>query len=51
MGRYTGPKGRVNRRLGAMVYESNGAIKHSNAETIHLVCTRVATSQPTSVWA
>ncbi|MCA9085538.1 MAG: 30S ribosomal protein S4 [Planctomycetaceae bacterium] len=27
MGRYTGPKGRVNRRLGVNVYESNGAIK------------------------
>lgn len=27
MGRYTGPKGRVNRRLGAMVFENNGAVK------------------------
>ena len=27
MGRYTGPKGRVNRRLGMNVYESAGAIK------------------------
>ena len=27
MGRYTGPKGRINRRLGVHVYESNGAIK------------------------
>ncbi|MEZ6126713.1 MAG: 30S ribosomal protein S4 [Planctomycetaceae bacterium] len=27
MGRYTGPKGRINRRLGINVYESNGAIK------------------------
>lgn len=27
MGRYTGPKGRVNRRLGVNVYESAGAIK------------------------
>ena len=27
MGRYTGPKGRVNRRLGMNVYESSGAIK------------------------
>lgn len=27
MGRYTGPKGRINRRLGAQVFESNGAIK------------------------
>jgi small subunit ribosomal protein S4 len=27
MGRYTGPKGRINRRLGANVYESAGAIK------------------------
>lgn len=27
MGRYTGPKGRINRRLGVNVYESNGAIK------------------------
>ena len=27
MGRYNGPKARINRRLGAMVYETNGAIK------------------------
>lgn len=27
MGRYTGPKGRINRRLGLQVFESNGAIK------------------------
>lgn len=27
MGRYTGPKGRVNRRLGAMVFENAGAVK------------------------
>ncbi|MCA9064809.1 MAG: 30S ribosomal protein S4 [Planctomycetaceae bacterium] len=27
MGRYTGPKGRINRRLGSAVYESAGAIK------------------------
>ena len=27
MGRYTGPKGRINRRLGINVYESNGAIR------------------------
>lgn len=27
MGRYTGPKGRINRRLSANVYESAGAIK------------------------
>jgi len=27
MGRYTGPKGRINRRLGVNVYESSGAIK------------------------
>lgn len=27
MGRYTGPKGRVNRRLGVNVYESAGAMK------------------------
>lgn len=27
MARYTGPKGRINRRLGINVYESNGAIK------------------------
>lgn len=27
MGRYTGPKGRVNRRLGAQVFENAGAIK------------------------
>lgn len=27
MGRYTGPKGRVNRRLGFMVFENNGAVK------------------------
>lgn len=27
MGRYTGPKGRINRRLGVNVYESAGAIK------------------------
>ncbi len=27
MGRYTGPKGRINRRLGMQVFESNGAIK------------------------
>ena len=29
MGRYTGPKGRINRRLGMNVYESSGAIKAS----------------------
>jgi small subunit ribosomal protein S4 len=29
MGRYTGPKGRINRRLGMNVYESAGAIKAS----------------------
>ncbi len=27
MGRYSGPKGRVNRRLGAMVFENSGAAK------------------------
>ena len=27
MARHTGPKARINRRLGAMIYESNGAIK------------------------
>lgn len=27
MGRYTGPKGRVNRRLSFMVFESHGAVK------------------------
>ena len=27
MGRHTGPKGRVNRRLAAMVYESTGAVR------------------------
>jgi small subunit ribosomal protein S4 len=27
MSRYTGPKARINRRLGAMIYESNGASK------------------------
>ena len=27
MGRYTGPKGRVNRRLGFMVFENAGAVK------------------------
>lgn len=27
MGRYTGPKGRINRRLGAQVYESGGALR------------------------
>jgi small subunit ribosomal protein S4 len=27
MGRYTGPKGRVNRRLGAIVFENAGAIR------------------------
>lgn len=27
MGHYTGPKGRINRRLGAMVFENNGAVK------------------------
>jgi len=27
MGRYTGPKGRINRRLGTNVYESSGSIK------------------------
>lgn len=27
MGRYTGPKGRINRRLGAQVFESSGAIR------------------------
>ena len=27
MGRYTGPKGRSNRRLGAMVFENAGAVK------------------------
>jgi small subunit ribosomal protein S4 len=29
MGRYTGPKGRINRRLGAQVFESAGAIRAS----------------------
>jgi len=27
VGHYTGPKGRINRRLGAMVFENNGAVK------------------------
>ena len=27
MGRYSGPKGRVNRRLGAMVFENAGAAR------------------------
>ncbi|MGC1274295.1 MAG: 30S ribosomal protein S4 [Planctomycetaceae bacterium] len=30
MGRYTGPKGRINRRIGAMVFESAGAVKAFN---------------------
>jgi small subunit ribosomal protein S4 len=30
MGRYTGPKGRINRRLGAMIFESSGAVKAFN---------------------
>lgn len=29
MGRYTGPKARINRRLGAMVFESGGAVRAS----------------------
>lgn len=29
MGRHTGPKARINRRLGAMVFESSGAIRAS----------------------
>ncbi|MBC8356043.1 MAG: 30S ribosomal protein S4 [Planctomycetes bacterium] len=29
MGRYTGPKARINRRLGTLIYESGGAIKAS----------------------
>ncbi len=32
MARYTGPKGRINRRLQTQVYESNGAIKALNHE-------------------
>lgn len=31
MGHYTGPKARINRRLGALVFESNGARKASEA--------------------
>ncbi|MDP1564512.1 MAG: 30S ribosomal protein S4 [Pirellulaceae bacterium] len=27
MGRYTGPKGRINRRIGVMLFEDNGAVK------------------------
>ena len=27
MARYTGPKGRINRRIGVMLYEDNGAVK------------------------
>jgi len=27
MGRHTGPKGRVNRRLGALIYEDSGAVR------------------------
>lgn len=27
MGRYTGPKGKINRRLGALIYENSGASK------------------------
>lgn len=27
MGRYTGPKGKINRRLGAMIYENSGAAR------------------------
>lgn len=30
MGRYTGPKGRINRRLGAMIFENSGAVKAYN---------------------
>jgi small subunit ribosomal protein S4 len=29
MGRYTGPRARINRRLGAMVFESGGAVRAS----------------------
>ena len=29
MGRYTGPKARINRRLGAMIFEDNGSLKAS----------------------
>jgi len=29
MGHYTGPKGRINRRLGAMIFESSGAVRAS----------------------
>ena len=27
MARYTGPKARINRRLGAMIYENGGAVR------------------------
>ena len=27
MGRHTGPKARINRRLGAMIFESSGAVR------------------------
>lgn len=30
MGRYTGPKGRINRRLGTMIFENSGAVKSLN---------------------
>ena len=30
MSRYTGPKGRINRRLGEMIMENSGAIKAMN---------------------
>jgi len=33
MGRYTGPKARINRRLGAMVFESSGATRASDRRT------------------
>ena len=40
MGRYTGPKGRVNRRLGFMVFENAGAVKalerRTNPPGMHL---------------
>ena len=29
MGRYTGPKARINRRLGVMIYENSGAVRAS----------------------
>ena len=50
MARYTGPKARINRRLGAMIYENGGPFEPWSGATILRVCIRARGGPPTTGW-